>query len=247
MAAEKHYPPTEYRLKELRSEGIVPFSRDLLSFSLIVGLCLSLLIVWSDQGPKVQKFLQQSYQSTPENLTAFTAQGYLFGLKLCFILLLPILFLCILSSLIQTKFLFTPYRLGVDFGRFFSIWREVFRQFRKRFLVASLDVLKVILWFAVSFAMISSLLDQFPQVNAPGMTLMGEISILEEMGKSIFSITLFVMGIIALTSWALSLWVFRQEHSMSREDLEGEVKQTEISPEVRKALIERGRSQEEEG
>lgn len=95
MSSDKYLPPTEHKLKELRSKAIVPFSN--LSLRLAyAGIIFSMIFILTKNFDKI------SYSSIIEPLSMNSFQMLLFYSTLITILLLAIY---VTLALIQTNFL----------------------------------------------------------------------------------------------------------------------------------------------
>ncbi|MFN8391702.1 MAG: EscU/YscU/HrcU family type III secretion system export apparatus switch protein [Bdellovibrionota bacterium] len=254
MSDWKGYPPSEQKLKKLRESGVIPKSGDVLLFAVLLGALLGVRAVMSfgwrafaESCWKTNCVFERSDLLTPGATLARTV------LALSARLMLPAVVMVLLFGLLQTRFLLAPHLVRIDFGRL-ARGVAALVGFRKQLISAVLQVLKFAAWAAVCYLLLSALLrwvEAAPELEIrphemaeKGSSVWRSVrsGLLTELAGTQAHLSGVAMAGIGFTfalgvlSYFVAFLSFRQEHAMSRGEIEAESRELEPSPEVQQAI-----------
>lgn len=240
---EKIFPPSETKLERLRKEGVIPFSRGLTNFAIVLGVSLS-IVVLVGLGEEITEFIKQMLsesQTTKEGVvqSLLLARGMFY--KLSFYSLLVVLLPVLGIGLYQTKFLITFRRIGVDFGRVFTLSSNLFAGGWSRVQTGFGSLIVSSLWGGLFCLVVAFLLAEdssgFRKMldGNPGDEMRNFQAFFVKVG--VFSLVFcFFMGVLSRLGVVLR---YNHQHRMSRSELETEGKESEVSSEIRSAQRQR--------
>ncbi|MCC6931965.1 MAG: EscU/YscU/HrcU family type III secretion system export apparatus switch protein [Deltaproteobacteria bacterium] len=245
------YPPTEERLAKLKSLGIVPFSQDLLSAGVIVGLFLGIIILSSDVN-LVNTIFQmfEALWSTKDNVE-WRQNNLAFAVIISVFLklLLPVAMLGLICSVCQKGR--QSKGIGEGINSKVSIKSDYFGLFDRLFigLLGGLKALVILaLLTLVLLILFKGLLETYyiELLQSPNIWLL----IMERDKSRLLDPAYSIMGkyslwvcILVLIMGAVSYFLARRRfyriYAMSRAEIEDEYKETELSPIFKDALKHR--------
>ncbi len=243
--AEKSHEPTQRRLEEMRKDGDIPRSTELLSAASLVGFTLVFTMAG---GTFVQRlgnlgvlFLGQPDQLAPHLLTGTgrISGTILKGLALPVlgIFALPIT-LVIATAFAQRSLRFVPSKIQPKWSRI-SPASGAKNRFGREGLVTFLrNVLKAsTVFLALAFILgpaIPDLVSRFDLEAAPSSLWLGQLML--RLLSAAAAMALGFGGIDFLWQW----WLHRQRAMMSREEMKSEMKDQEGDPHVKMHRRQRG-------
>ena len=233
----KTYPPTELKLRKLRRAGIVAVSEYVLSAGVVFGTLLSsyLLAVWGFE--MLLAYATELYLN-PQVQQPFPV--YRFLALILGVGIVP----CLLLGSLQTKFLVS---LNACLPRFSGLIRfpNPFNPENFRSAVASL--LAVLGWILVISLLVfgnfiegSLGVEGFKDAALGGQEEKG-VFVRAEIEKTfqIFSIAAASYFIfLSSLSWFVVYLRFLKQHRMTKSEIEAEIKEEEVSPEVKRRVRE---------
>lgn len=248
MSEQKSFPASEQKLRKLRLQGVVPYSRDLSSFSMLLGLALALLFVARKVGDDFIARFGESFQvgSIAELIRLYSRDIFTYfaiSLAAFFVFLLPV-------ALYQTRALFSiGNAVSFDLGRIFRLNVGI----RGSEIVQRL--VKFILWSSIfTMLMVYILREEVPRQSAFG-GFKGLISIAEAdavRNVLVAEVSNWLSPLLRVSIWVLvfsfaigiaSRFIvvlsFLNEHRMSRQEAEQEYRESEVSPELKRNLLDR--------
>ena len=231
----KTFPASQTKLAELRTKGIFPrsvvFQRSIRFLTLVILLFAFLSSPFSEKDLKI--FFQN-----PEIAPSITLFIKIFTKYASIAILL--LTLPLLIGLFQSKFYFSPSLAQPSFSRF-----KLINPFREVSFVSLHLIYFFILFLCAGLYFYS-------QLKIPCLPFEAKATYLEQINKSFIDFKntqskmafrlsgmLLLCGLISLfTSW----WFFKKEHMMSREELEAEQREQQVSSQYRQVMRDRGTS-----
>lgn len=266
-AEEKNFPASELKLQKLRTQGQVPFSRDMMTFAVLLGLFIALWVVVALSVDDLVTFTQSTFSpaATSGNgeslssslLVERVGEGFQILLKAIVMPLLALIFLVLLlGGLLQTRFLFHPGLMRLDFSRLFNFPAIDLGSFIRKAFLGCVQVVKVFAWMLVSYFILryvfskmfssSSLLEDveiFVQTTEEATRLPSDVlAFLVGEAKNellrFFSYALGFSMFVAIVSRFVSVLIFHRTHRMTRTEVEAEYREMESSPEFRNAQRE---------
>lgn len=266
----KPYPASELKLERLRSEGEIPYSPEVDSAAVLIGLfCVALLLtgLWEGvfQDFVVEAFSYSANEGTfsensfeelsNEKMSSFSQSL----LALISIILVPFVGLLMLLGLLQTRFLFSFSALGLKFSRLFDLTGLTPRAFIARFFRAltafALSLAGLLIAFVVIRYFFTSVIDSnFNQISF-SLSEPLSLSAFEELSFVAFlqSMSYFAIGaliggslLLACGAYFFRVFHFKAIHRMSRAELEAEYREMEPSAELLTARKEQLLESEEE-
>lgn len=261
---EKRFAPTETKIRRLRAAGIFPYSLLVTSFAAVAGGSLAFVITANQSGEVIRGYFVRSFSIDPgrsphSSISQFFSLFAGLGLSI----LAPIAILVLLFGLLQNRFyfgfsnLFRPGRSRISRP---DLSRRL--QFFLGNLACAAAVLFIAWWFLVdasryfSDTFLPLIVERKFRGAAPmslaemksnfeaalRLLLAVEIEIFRaRLGILIETLLGFMLisGVIARVASGI---VFQREHGMTREELEAELREGEVSQQLRGA--QRARSQE---
>ncbi|MDR2337771.1 MAG: EscU/YscU/HrcU family type III secretion system export apparatus switch protein [Deltaproteobacteria bacterium] len=223
------FPPTEKRLNELRQSKIAPISKDLTTFIILLTL---FLIVFIGQTEIYHKL--SAVMADPEKFNFFATL-----LSVLIIFLAPLLVLAALSALAQTKGICGFSQNQELINKENRLIERVFK-----FLAGATKALGLIyiiyiytLSYFNNFQDWNKLYKDFVLTDKafvlPALDLLLNF---KELALAISAICLFYALTCALISSIFVRVYFRYKHRMTREELQAEILEQQIRPEIRNRL-----------
>ncbi len=259
----KPYPASELKLERLRDDGVVPYSQEVESAAIVLGLFAVVLLFGSLLCSKLMEFATEAFafhadeayflsaQFKESSLAAAssTAETLVFALGL---VLLPLFLAVFVLGLLQTRFLFVPAALRFRLSSLFSLGElspaQLFPRFSRSLVSASLFVLSLVL----SFILLRYFFTEIADSGYASLRFRSNIKSSFAGGDKlpllafVESMTYFAGGALAFFSVMLGVGAyfvrvlgFKRIHRMSRAELEAEYREMETSPELRSAQRER--------
>lgn len=266
MAGEdKPFPPSDYKLSQLRRAGIIAYSPLLTASALIVGLLAGINLVIPSVAGNLAKMLSKSAASAGTMTSAeikaewfatgeflFTAVGEMLLIGVAIVLLV---------GFVQSRFYFSPSNALPNFGRLFRLQPSAaLIPARRTFRILPL----VLLWLAIVIAfgmrLTSAPLPLFPQLafsEKQGLFLHGTprstFAAVADVRDSAASGGLLTHELLATLSpllWYTAIFFavvgilsrvivhveYLQRHRMTRTELDAELREMEMRPELRRGL-----------
>jgi flagellar biosynthesis protein FlhB len=252
MSEVKNFPPSEQKLRQLRHKGILPKSPAVLSLGALLGLTFGFRSARQYEWPALAEkcWKGNCLQSPNGDLLPLSSFFHETG-TLLLTVLFPVLIMVLLLGLFQTRFLFSIALLRFDLSRMAG-GLSVFRDMGRRCLDACATVVVFAAWAAICYLFAVHLLSQTEAMAAARAAVPGSAdhaafltAVREDVGKSITEYesafwgmlyaTLGFSAALACLSYFSVLFRFRNEHSMSRAEVEAEAREQEASPEMREA------------
>jgi len=254
MASEfKPFPPSEHKLKKLRDQGVVPKSKTLAIFASFAGAAFAFLFLqnsFTAFGEQIESFWRNGFESPGEQLRAVRA----LLLRISWLFLAPVFACALLVGLIQTRFLVAPGLIRFAPERLLPRAGQAAAHLKR----AGGTFLLALLWIGVMYLLGRGLLDSVHSAQTEPLTPFrsfgaarqssgpwsldpASLSFLAWARHNITIVFLSSLG-FAFAAGALSRFVagvsFRAEHGMSREEVEAENRELELSPDLRRRLNE---------
>ena len=233
------YPASETKLRKLREQGVMPYSRDWQA----IGLALSMLatfFVSSYALDKVRNLFETFAKASGlggAEIEVFEIIAVASGGVLAIYVTILLFF-----GLMQTRGWFScalickwpSGELISGAGTRIAAW--FFELFKTLLLLGSMGV--VIYYFYKPFFSGESSLEGKLSADL----LLSEA--LDYWRGNLFLFILCIVSIVAIVgilSWRIGIIMFRQRHKMTRTELEAEYRESELSPEVKQTILDRQR------
>lgn len=262
---EKRFPISDIKYERLRDQGILPISSEVLQFSAMLGLFVSMVLLLRLAAPKMLVFAGAAFSRAgtfstahrlPRQGAAKLAATYPeviaegagmlgFGV-LCVVV--PIVIVVLIGGLVQTRCFFRLSLLSINPGRLLSGFsRFGIGGVVARFLGAWGAVLRLALVMAAWFLALRFVLAERQLFEAVALeTKLGwfkmENSAISELAlagvklaSGVFSSLLFLCLLLAVLGWFINLFGFRRRHMMTRGEVEEEMRELEQGAEMRRA------------
>lgn len=246
--ANKEFPPTELQLQRLRQMGIVAYSRDMSSFFCVLAVVIVVSVGshYLSNNVSIVSTDITSYLSLSEQTPSIEIKNALGVVAALIGITLGVVLIVFFGGLLQNRFLWAssalmrPFQI-VNFGHFLGV--------RRRGIEVLLRVaLSVAIFLGGVLVVRMALLEFFNPISG---VLMGEEassvfelrSRIERIESIITSVAWAIVAIfagIAVISRLVVVQSFRLQYSMTREEVEAELRETEPSAQMR----ERQRSRE---
>ncbi len=253
-APSKPFPPSEQKLKALREQGLVVWSREFAAFSALLGFsCWHFffgrqLAGLDSQGKTTDSvsmswlFSSESFNSTksPELIVMEAAE--LFA-QLAAPVFITILALVVLGGAFQTRVLFRPSLLRFQFSRLFSLERLVTGLFGRLGNIW----LPALIIGAVSYGLWLTFLMTVDELQSsyPTSAIEGADSFRGYLAKFFYPALQLALQVVltcaffgAVFSRFLASLRYRSEHSMTRAEVEAEAREGEVSADFKSALAD---------
>ncbi len=233
----KNYPATEEKIQELRASGFLPRSKDLLIAALFIGISFSILKLLLPQLFSLKTIIDPH----PEDFSIYTKNFFSFFFKLALVnIFLPILILIWGLGLLQNKFYFNFGLLSLRFVRLFAL-PKFFSEFNKRilsiFMAFCFLAVGVFCFKQLSNFYIANMAKYFQQLDFS--KAFPEI-FQEAFGKqnNLIIFILFVVFVLGIIARFISILLYQREHSMSRDEVEAEMREQEMAPGMKRLFRE---------
>lgn len=258
MANEgRKFPPSEIKLAELRRHGVVPFSLDVTTAAVFLGFIIGIFVFLAHGLSSALIFFEDSFFGVLVTSGQETHQQLrLVGESLwsaIFTIIFPILVCVFIVGGIQTKFLFSIKPLAFDFGKPFRVVENLDLLSARRILDSAGKVLKIICWLGVAALLgvylfaalfesggIIDFREVFGSNSGKWNIALREqaVTLLPLFGAFAASIIGFSI-FIAIPARFLVFMRFIQQHQMTRNEIEAELREYEVAPEIIQARQER--------
>lgn len=225
------YPITDEKRAELRSKGILPFSRDFISAGSIVGLAVTFLIIGKSLFGKLRDAFAAGASPANDSIELTLKQSFSLYSELAVSLVGGVLFFVIAFGLLQSKFLFNFALVFGGFDRRRPISGnncDLSRRVRNGFLGGvkyALLCLMILLYGSVIFDAVQ--IEAFSSLRSMSISSVDRIANVEVFTAAltrsfywIFFLTVFFMSFVAICSLVLNRLQFAFDHQMSREEVE---------------------------
>ena len=232
-SSERQYAPTDRRLDELRRAGIAPWSRDVLTFGVLAGAGAAFAMLG-------QSWLAGFMRATASAFSGANDAGFgpmlALGGAACGIIVSAIGFGALFAGLIQTRFLFAyPKGWGAGVA---SVPAE--GTLPSRLGAAVFGMLKSTLTIGVAYVLARQIASRGWEliVTRPTGIVVGRFfaTAVREVYLGLCVVAAVVAVVSAITT---HIW-FRREQRMTREEVESEMRESDVNPDVRRAMRERG-------
>lgn len=267
MSENAEFPASELKLLRLRREGIIPFSGHVLTFGCLLALfiliktsCFGMVSGFFNEVSGWQLGLLSG--SAEVNLESVS----LMSLKMALVSLLFIFFVVVLCGLLQTRFLFSFKAISPSLA---NIFQGFSGGMFGRFLVSFETLLSALGWMFIAVLSCIYLLadaDVFVKSEKVESLLRNEYQYIQQYSRAGPSIRISrgrglevvqelqrVKGkiervVAGATIYSLFLGVmsyfveylrFHKRHRMSRSEVEQEISEEELSPEIRREMWEK--------
>ena len=224
--SDKKYPPSDLKIESLRSQGIVPISRDVNFFSILLGLVAFIIFFISYAAPEFSNLIEKSFSTTTnpiEQIWAILSVAVKYSLILLGIICVSVF----VSVFLQTKFLFSLRALLPSFSNLWFSGEKI----SKKILFLLLSFFKLAVWIGIFALFCRYVFDSLLNIEFV-LT-----SVEYDYASNVFLIFIIVaLGFCILLSVLSRIAVvlaFKREHSMTREELIREQQETEVRPEIR--------------
>lgn len=241
MSSEhKPYPASELKLERLRREGVIPVSLEFAFFALLLGAALGGYVLVQGLSSTLEEFATSSFshKAEPTDVSARVREGMLVLAKCGVYFFVPLLFVFLVVSGLQTKFLFSFAALRVRFGRLFSFDQLSFGGMWLRCAGTFLRLCVGVLWIAFCgavfwFLIIPQLNEFFMYSPGGGKKVLSLVSEVTRFGLPLVISALAFAGVIGGFALLLMRYRFFSEHRMSRAEVEKEHRETEAPRQTR--------------
>jgi len=242
-APGKTEPPSEYKLRQLREEGQVVKSQELIS---ALGLLLPALLLWFLASSMlrtcvemVRFFLTRAVEMDPTKDTIIALVFLRYFAGLVWPILVVAFIAALLSNIMQVGFLFTAKPLVPDLSRTLP---RLGQYFRRIFSVDGIfnfikSIIKILIIGIVSFVLIYTKRDIL--VNMQKLDIYTGLSIVASIARNMFLITAFLMLVLSIPDYFFQRWRFRERNKMTRYEQKEEMKMYEADPQIQARI--RGR------
>lgn len=233
----KMFPPSDHRLSELRRAGIVPFSRDVVTFAVAGAVLLAVWLLSGEWLTRLAGAARSGFQGRmipwremlivgAAGAGAFAGAAALAALG---------------AGLLQTKFLFTVNPAPANSGP------------GRRLVLCAAGIVKAAAVWGIAGLLLYGLAYEFvrpeqivewqnfcdrvfqPQ-TPPAAPLLERLRLVSGTAAALLVVTALFFAVI---SRFVVVTVFRSQHSMSRLEMEAEAKDLEMKSEVKQAQRER--------
>jgi len=246
---ERPFPPSDHKLKKLRSQGIVPWSHEWMLCFAWCGVVLGLFVLASLGRSSLQVPLRQVIENPNSEPVELIFQTLRIFVRAAWTILLPLLLAILLGGAFQTGFLFSMQAFGKR-GNSKSARGER-RVARLLMLLSSslawLGIVSLVLRQGL-LRIESESVKPFAPVKAlsfwtaslvPDSELFSWNSIAAQLRDKTFYFIILLLGftmMLGSISRFIAVLSFRGRHSMSRADMEAENRELEMSPELRRKI-----------
>ena len=245
------FPPTEERLAKLKAQGIVPLSSDLIVAGLVMGLCCGTLWLLRD-GTLLLRLWDDlaSAWNANDGVSLNAGRNILqWFLIVLFKLLLPAVLIVMAISLGQKGM---RREVGTASINERALGIREYLGFGDRFVVGALLALKGLIVFMALVVVLLAMFKEFLAdyylfiLKTPGIWLIAEGALPGELSSAairlgckfvlVLCLSLLLLGLV---SYWVAHWRFRRVYRMTRQEIEEEYKDAELSPLLKDALRRR--------
>ena len=243
----KQYPPSQEKLRKLREQGEFPFSTDVTTGILIFIIALGILALYQFKTDIIEAFSQLFEYPNLENNSLNYSREYFYKTNILPIaILIPLCVACLIAGLTQSRFLFSSKTIFQGFN--FSFRRLANLLSIKAWLTHGIIGVKwaTCIVIGVTALVESSNFKKLFLLKEPIFSSVDSLSVISKYGFNIMGtifgwLTVFAV-ICAAGSWFVNVLRFRGRHYMTRDEIEAEYRETELSPEVKRAILAKGRN-----
>lgn len=234
---EKTEQATPKRREEARKKGQVPKSIELNTAIILFGSFLFLYFAGGMMYNQMCYYSQLVFENlssirlTPDNLSNYTLQAFITGLKVAAPVILVIMFLGLVSGFSQVGFMFTLEPLIPKWEKISPI-SGFKRMFSKRSFVELLKgILKILIAGFISYFEVKRRIAEYIQLSD-----MEPVSILQFGAHAAFVLGIkiaLVLLVMALFDFMFQRWDHSKKIMMTRQEIKEELKQMEGDPLVK--------------
>lgn len=232
---------TPKKRRDERKEGNIFFSKDIVSVVCVFGALFILKSLFPSMYKNARQFMVRyinfSGSVTELSMGSLQEMGYEFmitAVKIAVPFMLICLALAILSTGVQTKFLFTSKQFTPKFNRLNPL-EGIKKLFSLQNIVELIkNILKVIILIAILYSVIKD--DMTSVIRTMDMDITQStiymFALTMEMVKKVAMVFVAVCAFDYLYQW----WEYERKIKMSKQDLKEEYKQTEGNPEIKSRI-----------
>ncbi|MCC6952777.1 MAG: EscU/YscU/HrcU family type III secretion system export apparatus switch protein [Deltaproteobacteria bacterium] len=236
------YPPSESRLSELRSEGIVPTSRDLTFAGALCGMVVAFLVLL----PEIPAFREAALRALtlqPETREGAAPVLLMIALRSGIMIAGCAALGALGAGLLQTRFLFRYPREFRARGTTFPAEATIVSRLATEVLGVGKCLVAALV---IGLTALSGTRQYFDSLAFGGVVSGGDVALgwnaaLVSLVRGVHSVWLAVV-VVTVTLGAASFLVsrarFRYEQRMSRAELEAEIRELQANPAMRQAIKE---------
>ena len=241
----KTEPPSEHKIQELRKEGQVVKSQELVS---ALGLFLPALLLLflapfmlRTCGEMIRFFFTRVTELDPTKDAIIAGVFFRYLLRLASPILGVALFSAIFSNVVQTGFLFTTKPITPDFTR---VLPRIGQFFRRMFSIDGAynfikSIVKMFIIGAVSYILIRSDLEKLLNLQKADLWL--GFKTVSWIAIKMLIIASLLMLILAIPDYMFQRWRFRERNKMTRYEIKEELKTSEADPQMQSRIRSRFR------
>jgi flagellar biosynthesis protein FlhB len=242
-APGKTEPPTEHKLSELRKEGQVVKSQELISaLGLLLPALLLLFLAPSMLRTCVEMvkfFLNRAVEMDPTKDGIIALAFLKYFTRLVWPILTVAVIAAVLSNVLQVGFLPTAKPLVPNFSRTLP---KLGQYFRRIFSIDGIfnfikSIVKIAIIGILSFVLIYS--DYRKLVNLQKLDIFGGFSLVASIAIKMLLFAAFLMLILSIPDYFFQRYRFRERNKMTRYEMKEEIKMYEADPQVQARI--RGR------
>lgn len=227
MSSElKNYPPSEEKLRKLRSIGNLSRSKDLLFVSVFASV-VYVLMKTLFQGFFV---IRELFLNLPNEQGQAALEYFRILFKLSLLkVLLPMVLLVLFIGFLQNRFFINFGLISPDFSRLFS-FKRLFENYNQRMSWIFVSIASLILGYFIFINFFNSIVAKLPsyfesiKIDSSYSDMFSTNNLL---AVELVGLVLFSMFILGLFARVVSVIIYRSKHSMSRAELEAEARESE--------------------
>lgn len=238
MAGEKTEKATPKKRKDERKKGNVLLSQDVVTIISLAGIIYSLKALFPMIYQTIRKFLLQMIDAvngiyTVEGVTSkrLLEEVAIILLKTAVPLVLLTAFLAILATGVQTRFLFSSYKIKPKFSNLNPL-----NGIRKIFALRNLiEIIKNILKFLIiGFVVYQVLKDEMSNsVHTLDMPILHSASWMLSVVMKMMPKVILVFVAVGFFDFLYQRWEHERQMKMTKEEIKEEFKMTEGNPEIK--------------
>jgi len=237
--------PTPYKLQELRKEGQVVKSQELIgALGLFLPALLLLFLAPSMLRTCVEMirfFFTRVTELDPTKDAIIAGVFFRYLLRLAAPILAVAMFSAIFSNLVQIGFLFTTKPITPDFSR---VIPRIGQFFRRIFSIDGMfnfgkSILKMAIIGGVSFILIRADLEKL--INLQKVDLWQGFTTVSWIAIKMLIIASLLMLLIFIPDYMFQRWRFRERNKMTRYEVKKEFKEHEGDPQIQERIRRRFR------
>ncbi|MEG0894259.1 MAG: flagellar biosynthesis protein FlhB [Oscillospiraceae bacterium] len=238
---------TPHKRKKTREEGNVLQSKDVVTVASIIGIFLILKIsfplIYKQLSMFMTKYFSDLGSGTTlivDNIPKILADSLITALLCCAPVMLVSIIVAVISTGVQTKFIFNFKSLKPKFNRI-SPLQGIKRLFSINAVVELIkSLIKIIIIAALIYTDIKKLVVKIPQTMSIG--IMGGVMFIFDSIMSLVIKISMVFVVIAGFDYLFQWWKFEKDIKMTKQEIKEEYKQMEGDPQIKGKIKERQRA-----